>query len=269
MRATVKKLTASWIGVATCAVFIVASQARASLVSVTGEFSSFTPDTAFSQSILTAYDASGGTTTLGLASGQTTALPSGTSKVDFNVGTSSSDITNTFAFTPGDPANVNVGDVFRLGSFTFTNGTWFDTIALTFSLTTHSANAALDNHVFAGTMDLVVNPNVLGDPYLSADYFYIAERPDLGSVRVFEKAIQPPGNPGFTGTVDLYGQIGSLIPTSFANPSGAAFLSPSVSSDPMVGAVPEPGTLSAMAMGLACLAFVARTTKRRAARSWV
>ena len=197
-----------------------------------------------------------------------TALPSGTSKIEFPVSRQNPTfLTNTFAFTPGDPANVSAGDIFKLGSFTFTNGTWFDTIQLAFSLTTHSANPTLDNHVFSGTMNLIVNPNVAGDPYLSADYFYIAERPDLGSVRVFERLIQPAGNPGFTGTADIYGEIGSLIPTSFANPSGGAFLSPSIETDPMVGTTPEPGSFCLMAMSLACVAFVARAKQLRTARS--
>jgi hypothetical protein len=261
LHAAVNGLRTSWVGAVAFAILVAAPQAQAGLVTVTGDFSSFTPDTAVSDSTVTSYGTSGPTTTTVMA-GQATALDSGTSKIDFKFSAGDSFINNTFEFTPGAAANVSRGDIFQLGSFTFTNGTWFGTIDLAFSLTTHSADPDLDNHVFSGTMVLIVNPNVANDPYLSADYFYIAERPELGSVRVFERLIQPPGNPGYTGTAELFGQIGSLIPTSFANPSGGAFISPSIETDPMIGAVPEPGTLSLMAMGLACLAFAARTTRR-------
>ena len=251
---------ASWAIAAACLVLVVGTRSRAEQVTVTGEFSSFRPETGFIDSVLTAYDPAG-PTTLSVASGQATALPSGTSKIDFLAFPSPFVLTNTFEFNPGDPVDVNRGDVFRLGSFTFTNGTWFDSIDLAFTLTTHSSNAALDNQVFAGTMVLVVNPNDQADPYISADYFYIAERPDLGSVRVFERAIQPSGDPGYTGTVDFYGRIGSLIPTGFAHPSPAAFLSHSITADPQFNPVPEPASLVSTTLGLAILAFAARARR--------
>lgn len=245
-------------GLIVCATFT-ALRAQAAMVTVTGEFSAFTADNAGSEATVTALGAFTPVTT-SVQTGVATSLPAGTSKIDFKFSPNSGFITNSFEFTPGDAADVNRGDIFRLGSFTFTNGTWFDAIHLAFSLTTHSADSALNNQVFTGTMNLVVNPNVADDPFLSADYFFIVERPDLGSVRVFERLIQPLENPGFTGTAEFYGRIGSLIPTSFANPSGGAFISPSTQTDPAV--VPEPGTLCLLAGGAAFVALPRRSKKR-------
>ena len=262
---------------ASASVFValnVCLQAQAGVVSVTGAFTSITPDAALSQSTVTSHLASG-PTTQPLRDGETTLLPAGTSNIDYEA--ASGFFINSFRFTPGDDANVNRGDIFRLGSFTFTNGTWFvftepdgtrlDTVRLRFSLTTHSSTAELDNHVFSGTINMVVNPNDANDPYVSADYFYVAERPDLGSVRVFERNIQPSGNPGSTGTAEFYGQIGSLIPTSFSNPSGGAFLSPSVGIDPLVNPVPEPGILSLTMAGLGWMFMMRQKPKARTGRA--
>ena len=218
---------------------LLAPTARAGQVTVTGEFTTFTPESVGTQSTLTATGPAGSTPTP-IGGEVTSTLAAGTTQVDFKFTPSAAFLNNTFAFTAGPAAEVNVGDTFRLGSFTFTNGTWFDNIEIGFALTTHSETAALDGHVFTGTMDLVVNPNDPTNPYLSADYFFIEERPDLGSVRVFEPSIQPPGNPGNTGTVDLYARIGSLIPTAFENPSPGAFLSGSIGTDPQLPPSPSP-----------------------------
>ena len=253
--------------------FNVCPQAQAGVVSVTGQFTSITPEAAVSNATVTSYRASGATTQP-LLDGQTTVLPAGTSNIDYSAGVGT---VNNFHFTPADDANVSRGDIFKLGSFTFTNGTWFvfrsddglsllNTIRLPFSLTTHSSTVELNNQVFNGTINLVVNANS-DDPYVSADYFYVAERPDLGSVRVFEQFVQPPGNPGFTGTAEFYGQIGSLIPRSFSNPSGAAFLSPSVGIDPLVNPVSEPDILPLTMLGLGWIVAMRRKTKARTKRA--
>lgn len=84
----------------------------------------------------------------------------------------------------------------------------------------------------------------------------------LGSVRVYERAYQPAGNPGNTGSVDLYARIGSLIPTRFSNPSSGAFLSASL--DP-VTSIPEPATAAMLSLGLALLGAAARRRSATAA----
>lgn len=126
---------------------------------------------------------------------------------------------------------------------------------MTFKLTTHSLDAALNNHVFTGTMDLVVNAGTT-DPYPAADYFFIAERPDLSSARVFDLGFQPPNNPGNTGTFDIFGKIGSLIPTQFIVTNDAVFASPKIgplspSDIPGATPLPVPASSALIVAGLA------------------
>lgn len=124
----------------------------------------------------------------------------------------------------------------------------------------------LNNHSFAGSIIVAVSspdPYNPADYIANADYFYLqgASGPliDLGSVRVYESANQPPGNPGNTGSVDLYARIGSLVPTAFKNPSGGVFLSASL--DPIVSGVPEPDTYALLLAGLALIGSVGARRK--------
>jgi hypothetical protein len=68
--------------------------------------------------------------------------------------------------------------------------------------------------------------------------------PELGQIRVYEAA----SGLGNTGTVELYGRAGSLIPTAFANPTGSVFIQ----------AVPEPQTYLMMVGGLTRVGWMAR-----------
>jgi PEP-CTERM motif len=163
---------------------------------------------------------------------------------------------NRISFAAASMADVNVGDTFKVGTFTFTNGFWYPAAVIGFEITTHSANPALDNKTFEGSINVVVTNNLITvtDPVINADYFYLSDAAGnplnaLGSVRVYEAAYQPAGNPGNTGSVDLYARIGSLIPVRFDNATGGAFLQQSFDTLP-AAAVPEPSTWAMSLVGL-------------------
>ncbi|MCZ4312306.1 choice-of-anchor K domain-containing protein [Comamonadaceae bacterium G21597-S1] len=199
----------------------------------------------------------------------TVALSQGTTAVRFEytdlVGTAVEN-PNRISFTAAAPAQVNPGETFKVGTLSYTNGYWYPFARIGLSITTSSLDAALNNHSFAGSIVVAVSspdPYNPADYIANADYFYLqgASGPltDMGSVRVYESANQPPGNPGNTGSVDLYARIGSLIPTSFENPSGGVFLSQSL--EPITSAVPEPVTIAMLLAGLALVGSAAARRK--------
>jgi hypothetical protein len=161
-------------------------------------------------------------------------------------------VANAFSFTAAPAANVGVGQEFKLGTFTFTNGQWYPDADLTFTLTTHSPDASLDGKTFEGTIHLLSIARLTTDPFREADIFYINERRDLGAAHVFDLDHQPPGNPGNVGSIDIYGRIDSLVPTRLVAANPAAFIE----------AVPEPTTLAALAGGLGWLGIAAWRRRR-------
>jgi len=207
-----------------------------------------------------------GSTTL-FKQSQTVALAQNTTRVQFEYTSEiGNGVQNVIEFSAAGPATVDVGDRFKVGTVTYTNGFWYPFARVGLELTVASPVPALDGHSFAGSIVVAVSSPepFVPDPVSNADYFYL-EGPSgaldtLGSVRVYEAHVQPTGNPGNTGTVDLYAVIGSLIPVGFENASPAAFLSPSL--DPLP-AVPEPSTYASMLAGLGILALVRHLRKRR------
>lgn len=176
---------------------------------------------------------------------------------------------NLIRFTAADPAEVNFGDTFKVGTLTYTNGFWYPFANVGLSITTSSSNSALDNKNFTGSIMFAVSspdPYVAADYIANADYFYLQDSSgpltSLGSVRVYERDNQPPDMPGNTGSVDLYARIGSLVPTSFENPSGGVFLSTSL--DPITSAVPEPAAFAMLLAGLGLIGAVVSRRKRAA-----
>lgn len=182
---------------------------------------------------------------------------------------------NSVAFTPTVGANVQVGDVFKLGTFTFTNGTWLGDLPDSYfqlRLRTVSSNPALDGHEVTTYLGLHITSGLSADgqnysaaPIDNADYFYLNSDPFtppflgggqiIGYAGVYETdaALQPPGGTN-TGTVDLYGKIGSLIPTSFENPQGLT-LQASIPVVPNLSPVPEPSTWALWLAGLGACAL--------------
>jgi hypothetical protein len=172
---------------------------------------------------------------------------------------------NVVAFQAVGPATVEVGDVFKVGTISYTNGFWYPFARIGLRIDVSSDVAALNGHSFQGSIIVAVSSPepYVPEPVSNADYFYLEDAggplSSLGSVRVYEAHVQPVGNPGNTGTVDLYARIGSLVPTRFDNPSAGAFLSASLQPLP---AVPEPSTYALMLGGLALVGGMAR--RRRA-----
>jgi hypothetical protein len=200
---------------------------------------------------------------------QTVTLPSGTSSVQFEYtsGIASGPNPNRISFTAAGPSDVNVGDVFKVGTLSFTNGFWYPYASVGLTIQTHSLDPALNNMTFVGNINVKVSSPVpfYPEPESNADYIYLSDANGpltaLGSARVYEKAFQPAGNPGNEGSVNLYARIGSLVPVRFGNPSPGIFLSTSL--DPMTTpAVPEPSSWLMAISGLMLLK-VGATRRRR------
>lgn len=168
---------------------------------------------------------------------------------------------NAVAFVPGPPVDVQIGQEFLIGTFTFTNGGWFGVLPVGgntytypesqfyFSAITDSPYSDFSNHVFASYLNLHVTGADPGAPPADdADYFYFVSRPDLGYVGAYEPGNLPIGGSS-TGTVEMRGRIGSLVPTRFTNPQGVVL----ASTLPDGGTAPEPGTALLVVAGLGLL----------------
>ena len=236
---------------ATCALFGAAS-AAAGIVTTTGSFASYsgpvsyppgTPEaiTGFPRSFLNGElitpDVPASRRGVGLVTSH--AFAPGTSSVDFytdELGATN----NRLQVTPAPAQDVEVGDEFLIGTFTLENGDWWGGFGegdplFSFSVTTSSADPRLNGFTFADTLHYNVTIGAAGNTSeQNADYFYFDGRPDLGTMRVYELFDHPPGVANI-GSIDLYGRIGSLIPTRFANAQGGAFIAPR-----LMTAVPEP-----------------------------
>jgi hypothetical protein len=254
--------------------------AHASLVSVTGGFTSFSGpvESASNPSLslnvqtlvnsieVTAQSAISGFEDEFTAPGQGIGLGSITfaspqSSVEFWISVNGVDegLRNLISFTPGPAVDVTVGAEFLLGTFTITNGTFLGgrgNHALGFTLTTVSTDPALDGHTFTDSLSFVItlyaNNNT---PEQNADYFFFSGNPGLGTMRAYELFDSPTGSN--TGTIELYGKIGSLIPTRLDNAKGGVFFNSSTGPIPS-NQVPLPGTLLLVAASLAALRFARR-----------
>jgi PEP-CTERM motif len=253
--------------------------AQAAPVTVTGTFTSFSSwvfDPSVQQSLVngTALTSSGtvvGTNgAIDYFQSNTLSFAGPTTSVDFSYGqagfTPPLPRPNNFSFV-GGAADVVAGQDFALGTFSFTNGQWYPQADVGFLLTTHSSDAALDGHTFAGFLHLVSTSPEDGIPEDEADYFYVTElngQPVAGinSARVYETSIQPPGNPGNVDSFALMGHIDSLVPTGFVSLGGAGFTNASLE-PALAAAVPEPESYAMLLAGLGLLQFVVRRRNPR------
>jgi hypothetical protein len=181
----------------------------------------------------------------------TAALPAGTSSVRYETFIPNFLVLpqNQVDFTvraPWETAALPVGTELLLGSLTLRNGSWSGSLAsLAFSVT-----VLLDGDVVGTWSDVLEHRTLVGStPEENADSFGFRDHPSLGTVRVLEAA---------SATVEVFGRIGSLVPTRFGAVTGDGFLAgPS-------GTVPLPATLllALAALGAAALA----SPRRREAR---
>ncbi len=161
---------------------------------------------------------------------------------------------NLLRFESSGNQNAAVGDEFLWGTITYSNGDWYPgTSSFHIRFTSASIISTLNGHVFDDYITLVVTPNnfTTQTPLQNADFVYLTSRPDLGSIRVFEGADSNNNN---TGIVSIFGRIGSLIPTRFANATGGATIVNSI--DPLLA--PEPSVIVLFAAGLGLLLLFAR-----------
>ena len=174
-------------------------------------------------------------------------LPSSESdRVSFESGISD----NQLSFDPSSFSNQPKGETFVAGLLEFNNGesvTGSQVSSVLLTLSTFSGDPdftqMLDVPINIITTDNVSDGQggILDIP--SADFIYFADRPDLGSFRVFENE---------STSIEVLVEFNSLDLIGFGavtDPS-VGFLSSSVSN-----AIPEPTTLALMGLGLAGIGY--------------
>ena len=160
-------------------------------------------------------------------------------------------IHNMLSFRPGS-ATVNAGDIFRIATLNVQNGSWpvgdgtqNVPARIGFTIKTLSSDPALNNHVWQDTL-IYTNRSVDGGSVAdNADLFSFLNNPQMGAFSV---------NDGGSGSIDIMGKIGSLIPLFLANPTGDAFLP----AGPAPAPAPAPATIALLGLGLAGLGFSRR-----------
>lgn len=168
---------------------------------------------------------------------------------------------NLLAFTPAPQQSVSSGDNLFIGTFILENGSWFGGLGegdamFSFQAWTVSDDPALNGHVFTDVIRYHVTQFAVGNtPQDNADVFSFVGRSDLGGMSVYEMSDSPTGSN--RGSIDLYGRIGSLIPTRFDNAQGGAF----------IAAVPEPSSCLATALLLGVFGGAMRLRHRANSRS--
>lgn len=134
--------------------------------------------------------------------------------------------------------SLPVGTELLLGELSLSNGSWSAALAsIAFTVTVR-----LDGDAVGTWSDVLEHRTLVGaTPEENADSFGFRDHPALGTVRVLEAG---------TAFVQIYGRIGSLVPTRFGTVSGDGFLVGAT------GTVPVPATLllALAALGVAALA---------------
>jgi hypothetical protein len=180
---------------------------------------------------------------------------------------------NAITFAAGSAHDISSlpSDRFLFGTLTFTNGSWASVtdarVELSYELTFTTGDATLDalyDFEYSGTLVVAATPNDRPTREGRADFVYLADQPQLGSLRAFEFA-----DVGFvaganTVSVDIYGNLASVHFTDLANVRGGGFVNSSVSLP--LAPVPEPSTFGLTLAGLAALFVGVHRSHRRRAR---
>jgi hypothetical protein len=195
---------------------------------------------------------------------------SGTATQDFTGGWESVEFSNQFIGGGGEAVNtltitgtttsdVTLGALFHIATISFTNGTWFSSEPLfdpgngalypvsEFSFViTASADPATgtEPHVWEDTLRLVSTRGV-GTP----DNLFLANHPQLGGMAIPE---------GATGSVEVWGKLGSLEPIELRNPTNASLIP---------AAVPEAPAFLNLLIGMGLLSSVRAWRGRRGGES--
>lgn len=164
---------------------------------------------------------------------------------------------NLVAFQGASFSDVVIGQAFKLGTISVTNGIWFDSADIALAVTTVSADPAFNAKSFSDTLRYVVTSNSASrTPEQNADFVSFLGRPELGEIRVYEAFDSPTGLN--TGSIELWGKIGSLTPLFFANAQGGVFAQPAALP------VPEPSTWALMLAGLGVMSMLAHRRRNSA-----
>jgi hypothetical protein len=180
------------------------------------------------------------------------ALPAGTTSVEFKDGDGTDfALASLITWTPAVSALPSAPDgSFKFGTFGITNGIFFYQANFDMTFTTASSDPGFSGKTFSDVLSYIVTPN---DPnasdFTNADYIELRDHPGLQppQVRIVE---------GTSGTIELWGKVGSLDPLFFANPTGGAQLVPTTP-------IPEPESFALMLAGLLGLGAFARRERRR------
>ena len=148
--------------------------------------------------------------------------------------------------------DVTLGAVFHLATLSFTNGSWFSSAGLpydpgngslypeglfSFSVTASAIPATgTEPHIWADRLRLVSTRGA-GTP----DSLFLELNPQLGGIAVAE---------GATGTVEVWGTLGSLHPVEFRNPINAVLIP-----------IPEPSMFMLIGIGLVPMLLARRAVK--------
>jgi hypothetical protein len=181
------------------------------------------------------------------------------SKVTFRlVGIPNNDTSNYVEFTPENFNNVQKGETFVLGYFSYFNGDWWAmgnivSATATLQMVSNSADTDFDNQTLTEHFSMLVTPDD-PDPVLNADFFYFTNHPEYGSFRVFEDQV---------GIVQILGKFGSLDPVGFGQvlTPNTAFVDPGIELKP-TPAVPEPSTFILLGAGLAGLGIIRKRFRK-------
>ena len=174
-------------------------------------------------------------------------LPPGTTSVEFEYGEASG-TPNIISWTPAVSTVPSAADgSFLFGTFGITNGYFLSEASFGMTFTTASSDPNFDGKTFSDALRYLANERREPADLESADYLYLASHPEMQVVRIEE---------GSSGTVELWGRVGSLVPLFFANPTGGVQLVD-------VTPIPEPEVCALMIAGLLGVGAAARRERRR------